>query len=200
MKTLTRMLLCLGVVLLGTVSVASAEVVHSSLWADMDTAANVITGSSQPFYEYPQGTDPSWWNAWFFNSPQIEGWKWIAYYMELRNTSGNQEVEVAINWSGPGWTDPGRPPTDPAEDPFIVRETIFLGALEPGLNILESVDPIIIPDYNPIWVSYDVRAFEGSTGELQMDVWIDHEHVPEPATMTLLAFGSLAVLRRRRKQ
>ena len=194
------MLLCSAVLLLGTVSVASAEVVHNAFWADMDTATNTIVNSSVPFYEYPQPDGPTWSNAWFFNSPTLPGSKWIEYWMMLGgNPSG--DIEVAINWSGPNWTDPTRPPTDPAEDGFIVRETIIgPGPLPGGQNEWDNFgNPIWIPDYNPIWVSFDVRAFEGASGELQMDIELWHEHIPEPATMTLLALGGLGLIRRRRR-
>ena len=192
-------------------SVASAQVVHSTFFADMDIENNVITAASEPVYEYPQDDGPTWSNLWFFNSPEIKGDKWIEYAFELNNTNqSTNEVEVAINWSNDQWLDPNNPPT---VDRFVVRETVWLGPLEPGINTLTNVgdrDPIWVgrsvapdPSYNPIWVSFDIRAFPGGEpGDegLQIDGVIWHEHVPEPATMSLLALGGLAVLRRRRKR
>jgi len=204
-KTISLGVVC---VLLGTVSIASAEVVHSTFWADMDIENNIITNSSEPIYEYPQPTGPTWSNLWFFNSPEIRGDKWIEYAFEINNTNGSQnDIEIAINWSNDQWLDTVNPPID---DIFVVRETIWLGPLDPGGNLLTNVgDPIWVgqsvapdPSYNPIWVSFDIRAFPGGNPGpegLQMDGEIWHEHVPEPATMSVLAIGGLALLRRRRR-
>ena len=60
---------------------------------------------------------------------------------------------------------------------------------------------IIIPDYNPEWVSIDVRWDGAIGGGSSVDIsgTICHECIPEPAAFLLLAIGSLAVLKRKRK-
>jgi len=193
--------------------VASAEVMYSFFWADMDASTNTIDGSGYidgdeiyqgEFFEYPQPDGPTWSNAWMFNGGPIEGWKWIEYMIELGPTAPDIiTAEVAINWSNENWLDADRPPTDPAEDGFIVRETIFNGVVQPGFLIENRGNPIIIPDYNPLWVSYDIRVLDYAGTEnndpfMGGDIQIWHEHVPEPATMALLALGGLMIRRRKR--
>ena len=74
----------------------------------------------------------------------------------------------------------------------------------------------MIPDYNPEWVSIDVRVyaweeiempgplpedppmFEWVPMQVNIDGDIWHECVPEPATLALMLFGGLALLRCRR--
>ena len=156
------------------------------------------------FFEYPQGVEPTWSNAWFFNGGPIVGSKWIEYYIELGpNEADVITAEIAINWSNENWLDAARPPTDPSEDPFIVRQTVHNGPVNPGFQIDNIGNPIEILDYNPLWVSYDVRVLEynGTNGNPFMggDINLWHEHVPEPGTMSLLALGGLAMLRRRKR-
>jgi hypothetical protein len=203
---------------------ASAEVVHNWFWADMDASTNTIIGSGyidgEPmyqdttFFEYPQDQEPTWSNAWSFNGGPIEGSKWIEYSIQLSPNEPDMNgptmiepgmivVEVAINWSGPNWLDTTRPPTDPAEDPFIVREIVYEGPVDFGFEINNRGNPILIPDYNPIWVSYDVRVLDYAAGTdpfLGGDIQLWHEHVPEPATMSLPCIGGLAMLRRKRQK
>ena len=116
-------------------------------------------------------------------------------------------VEIAINWSNENWVDATAPPTYDSvsvanPDDFIVRETVHIGPVDIGFQIDNIGQPIRIPDYNPLWVSYDVRILDYSGTEPFMggNIHLWHEHVPEPATMSLLALGGLAVLRRRRKR
>ena len=121
----------------------------------------------------------------------------------------NPTVEVAINWSGPNWTDPGSPPLPDSSaniDESIVRESIFTGIVgDQPVDLSNLGDPIFIPDYNPIWVSIDVRTINpGDPGvspivQLTGELW--HEHIPEPATavMGLLCLCTAAVIRLRRR-
>ena len=193
--------------------VASAGVVYNFFWADTDCVNNTISAfghiDGEEMYEggfYQSSDDPAWNTAWFFNSADIVGSKWIEYQVELGPKDDDIiTAEIAINWSNQDWLDPDRPPTDLAEESFIERETIFSGLVQPGFIIDNFDNPILIPDYNPLWVSYDIRILdytgpvEGDQWEMGGDIQLWHEHViPEPATMSLLALGGLALIRRRR--
>jgi hypothetical protein len=59
---------------------------------------------------------------------------------------------------------------------------------------------VTISDYNPEWVSIDVLTSGGLPNIEAVSVFgsITHECVPEPATLSLLALGGLALIRRRR--
>jgi hypothetical protein len=190
--------LCFALAALAAASVASAQVVHDDFFGDVDTSDNTVTGGGTGFnngewFEYPQPTGPTWWNQWFFNNERIEGSKRIEYDIQLTQLEPfplDPTIEVVINWSGRNWTDPGTPPIPDASanpDEFIVRESIFTGVVgEEPLALSNLGDPIIIPDFNPIWVSIDVRTIDpGDPGgspivQLTGEIW--HEHIPEPST------------------
>jgi hypothetical protein len=156
---------------------------------------------------YPEADphQPPWYNQWFYNDPlDPERWKEIWYDIRLEPlnpTDGGDIVEVAINWSNdlfPNGT--GQPPM-PNEEQFIERRRIFLGDVDEHILIENSL-PEIIEEYNPEWVSIDIRYVDwGPNSEgISFEGDICHECVPEPATMSLLALGGLAVLRRRRRR
>jgi hypothetical protein len=182
---------------------ASAEVIRDFAQAEIDTVTNDVNGVSSGYnsgmwYEYPQPSpEPAWWSPWFFNGPDINGWKWIEYYVEVHQLFGYHEIptiEVAINWSGPNWLDPSTPPIPGVvanPEDYIVRQTIFEGPVVEQNQYVSNVgDPLIIPDYNPLWVSIDLRTLEPGTPivtpvvGILADIW--HEHVPEPSSLALL--------------
>ena len=153
------------------------------------------------WYEYP---NTQWWNEWFYDDPpDPDRWKEISLMFTINplDPSQGSYAEVTYNWStlaypesGPGGAPP-LPPLDPLEEEdWIVRAEPYIYAWDVPVGGEDITDGIIIPDYNPEWISIDIRGynFEIIGGTL----W--HECVPEPATLSLLALGGFALLRRRK--
>lgn len=159
-----------------------------------------------------------WWNQWFYNDPPDETrWKEISYDISVDSFpiygfgSLDITVDIALNWSTVDFpqTGPGGPPPMPEQEQFIERHVIYSGSELTG----PIVGDYVIPDYNPEWVSIDVRVYAweyfsasivtlsgGGFGApepvdvvISGDIW--HECVPEPATIGLLIMGGLVFLR-----
>jgi hypothetical protein len=198
-----------AVLVLGSAAArASAEPIDSffDIWI---TGDNIVTNSTGNGYVGPGGEniwryDTGWWNQWFFNDPQVlDRWKKIVYTIGINAPEPIQGdgLEVVINWTTPDWTNPVTPPIGPLDDEFIVRTAYIWQEPLPFVPLIFE-GQIIIPDYNPVWVSIDVRATPLAGGMDQFHVYgdIHHECLPEPATLSLLALGGLgALLRRKRK-
>jgi hypothetical protein len=115
------------------------------------------------WYYYPES---EWWNIWFYDHPfTYERSKEIVYTFYVMKVEPEMDsyVEFAVNWSNDIWSLEGNPPgerrpplpTDPEADMFIEREIIFAGQNYEGMQELKYV----IRDYNPEWVSVDVRGY-----------------------------------------
>jgi hypothetical protein len=106
-------------------------------------------------------------------------------------------VELAVNYSNQNWTYPVQPPL-PDLNEFIFRETIFIGP--PGGVISNIGNPYLIPDFNPIWISIDIRFFGPVEGSVFAagEIWHEHIPIPEPAATTLCLIGLAAMAIRRR--
>ncbi len=199
--------LVVAAAVLGWAAVVSADSIDSvfDIWMRGDNSITSSTGNGYgngSIFRYESG----WWNQWFFNDAQVwNRWKTIDYAitMEVIPPEYGDYLEVAINWTTPAWTDPVTPPIGPADDPFIVRNTIFAGtATELDPVPITLTGDITIPNYNPVWVSIDVRVSPIAMGTDELHVYgtITHECLPEPATLSLLALGSLGALARRRRR
>jgi len=157
-------------------------------------------------YDQPP-VDPQnpWYNQWFYNDPlDPERRKDIFYKITLDPADGadfGDTVEVALNWSDQGYSDPAAPPMSDQEE-FIGRFSLGEFVIPTGGMDITNTDgePFTLP-FNPEWVSIDIRMIDQVSMEgvsFIGDIW--HECNPEPATMSVLALGSLVLLRRRRRR
>ena len=204
-------LVCLFVVAAFAVA-ASAEVRHDEFFVNVN-GENIVTDGGGtgwsatgggPAGEWIYYDQTDWWNQWFYNDPPDPNrWTWIHYEMMAAPMSpgGFPLLEVALNWSTVDFpaTGPAGPPPMPFDEPWIERQVVFSDIIFVPTPI---VGDWVIPDFNPEWVSIDVRfadLFE-PMNEVFIEGFIDHECVPEPATMSLLALGGVLALRRRRRR
>jgi hypothetical protein len=173
---------------------------------------------------YYENTD--WWNIWFYDHP-FDPTRMKHLWMNgsvVPWEGGPAWVEVAFNWSTPEWP-PGEPPPIPPLDPveeeqYIQRETIFAGELT-GPVPIEAFFEIL--DYNPEWVSIDVRGynfvFDGELthqclprdpqGEPLDLAFVINGHGEDIPTLNewgmiilgllIVTIGTIAVVRRRKK-
>ena len=144
-----------------------------------------------------------WWNQWFYDDPpDPRRWKEISYEIRITPWSWSgppERVEMAINWSTlefPSTGPDGRPPM-PDQELVIQREVIFSGPVDRMIYFDGSLQ---IREYNPEWVSIDVRTEPISgVNDIVVVAYIMHECVPEPTAVGLLAIAGLALVRRRRR-
>jgi hypothetical protein len=109
------------------------------------------------WYFYPMD---EWWNIWFYDHPlDPERWKEGTIEFDVFKMDPGQPgyFEIAVNWSTDLW-DPGDsiPPLPPVDELlYIGRQTLFASEFYEGHYVFDYV----IPDYNPEWVSVDVRGY-----------------------------------------
>jgi len=195
-----RVLMCLLVVGL-MAAIAFADPTTDTFYGSFTENNEMIDGGGSGYaggeWYYYENTD--WWNQWFYDDPPSwERWKKINYNVNI-TVEQPAVVDVVINWSTMDYPEnPGEPPIPPLdptmEDLYIHRELVWSGEVETTKALC---DEIIIPDYNPEWVSIDIRV-DGGMGA-DVDGTICHECIPEPMTLSLLGFGGFALLRRRRQ-
>ena len=121
-------------------------------------------GNSENGWYFYENED--WWNIWFYDNPFSDERQKIAHinFMVRRQVPipfVNGMLTLAINYSTP-LTPPGQPPLPPLtpedEELFIGRTILVNMPVTSDYGQPVMVDAVI-PDYNPEWVSIDVRGF-----------------------------------------
>jgi len=185
---------------------ASAAPIHDTFWAHIDEDNLLVDGGGSGWNggEWIYYDQTNWWNQWFYDDPPAAGHsKTITYDVEIAVGMTVAEAWVAINWSTADYSNPSQPP-QPDDEQHIVREVVFHNTFPYGDYASGTID---IPNYNPEWVSVDVRVsstdrmFVGFSGDIWHECFADPPPViPEPTTLALLGLGLAAIARRRRRR
>jgi hypothetical protein len=182
---------------------------HFSGWFDYGSAVAVeeppdffnsgYNDGNGPFYQYSSG----WWAEWYYDHP-YDDTRWKRIHVEGLVTGQNPYEDnygsLAVNWTTPDWslkephpTTPPLPPISPVnENKYIQREVILPWM---HLDLLEPIPIdvwVIVPDYNPEWVSIEVKGNPNSS--FFFNGTIAHECVPEPSALALLAAGAIGLI------
>lgn len=142
---------------------ANADTVVNGFTVVMNEFGEVIAGGGDDaygdgWYFYPED---DWWNIWFYDHPfDEERYKTIYIEFDAFPMGPEAYIELAVNWSTDLWFYDfpaiARPPLPgEPEVPYIGRQTLFAAEQFEGHYVVEYV----IPDYNPEWVSIDIRGF-----------------------------------------
>ena len=170
----------------------------------------VGTGSGWNGGEFVYYPESGWYNQWFYNDPPDPmRSKWITYDMivtpGLIGDVGG--VEIAINWSTMAYPEnPGAPPLIDLAGDLIYRHHVYTGEITEPLCLssadLEPNGMILIPDFNPEWVSIDIRILDDlyPVEPITITGCIEHQCVPEPSVLALLALGAIALVFARRSR
>ena len=132
------------------------------------------TGTGWNGGEWIKYDETDWWNQWFYDDPPSrERMKHIDYFFEVVPLLIDEDltdfqitVEVALNWSNMEFPETGDPATNPNARPpmpeeewAIEREIIFAeDDFAPGQAFMVE-GMYDIWDYNPEWVSIDMRVY-----------------------------------------
>ncbi len=202
MRTRTSILLILGVLALCAATARAVGTVDT-FWAQMGADNTLIDGGGTghnggEWYYYP---NTLWWNQWFYDDPfDPTRWKTIDVAYDITATADGANVSICVNWTTPEWAqqginEPPLPPLTPEEEALFVARSTPVVLYLPQQGQTEHIEEHIeILDYNPEWVSVDIWG-----NDFDLGCTIDHECIPEPLTLAMLAFGALALIRRRRK-
>jgi hypothetical protein len=139
--------------------------INNSFGVQIDPNGQFAGGGGSDAYGLGWYTYPSQWiNIWFYDHPYDDKrYKKIHIEFDLAPFVPGMPslIEIAVNWSTDQWSLNGNPPGDrrpplPGEDEdlYIGRATLFTGT-DPSGHWSYDFE---IPDYNPEWVSIDVRG------------------------------------------
>jgi len=121
--------------------------------------------NSGTWYYYPQ---TGWYRQWYYNQPYSadrEGHLNYEVYIKAIDPTKLTYVEVNFNWTTPEWSQLGlnRPPL-PSDAGTSDKETRYMASRRVYLVdgwYIGTVEPIyshIIKEYNPEWISIDIRG------------------------------------------
>ncbi len=150
----------------------------------LDPDGNFISGDGHGYndgawYYYPR---TGWYRQWFYNAPYDPDRKgYLNYEVYVKAVDPNKltYVEINFNWARPEWSQLGysRPPL-PADAATADQEAKYMSSRR--LYVIDNwyigtVEPVfshIIEEYNPEWISIDVRGrnaylFRGAMHECQ---------------------------------
>ncbi|MEN6333297.1 MAG: GEVED domain-containing protein, partial [Phycisphaerales bacterium] len=117
------------------------------------------------WYYYPQS---GWYRQWYYNEPYStdrEGYLKYEVYIKAVDPSKLTYVEINFNWTTPEWSQLGlnRPPL-PSDMTTADKEARYTASRRVYLVdgwYIGTVEPIyshIIEEYNPEWISIDIRG------------------------------------------
>jgi hypothetical protein len=181
-----------------------AETIYNEFYG-LNIGGVIVEGWGQDafgagWYLYPMD---NWWNIWFYDHPlDVRRSKDMILNVSV---AGPGILDLAFNWSTVEWTLEGEPtgelsPPLPGvdEERYIRREIVYSGPIDPGQYAFN----ITVPDYNPEWVSVDVRGFDfeisgviGHTCRAQMNqAFVINNPGIEPQGACCIEGGTLCVI------
>lgn len=147
-----------------------------------DKNGNYLLGDGHGYndgtwYYYP---DTGWYRQWYYNQPYDTDRKGVLRYeVYIKAVDANRPAyaEINFNWAKPEWYQQGlgRPPL-PKDAPTADDEARFMQNRRVYLVdnwFIGTIEPIVtftIQDYNPAWVSIDIR---GRNAYIYRGAWHD---------------------------
>ncbi len=148
---------------------------YNAFHVELDPVGQVVDGWGEFAWDdqwFFYDDDGEWWNIWFFDHPlNYDRWKEVhiagSYVAADPGIPG--DIIIAVNWSTPAWSNVGNPPGEPRRPPmnedlvgltpgtYLERWIVYQG---PVSAIPQDIGNLgyNINDYNPEWVSIDVRG------------------------------------------
>ena len=182
---------------------APASAQHEDFfWVELDAAGEVVwANSGGTGFPYGDPLNPGedglgewfyypftdWWNQWFYDDPyDPERMKKVVIEVWVEPTDTPSFLTVALNYSTGLWSEVGNPelprvpPIGPfadlaEEESFIVREELFSGEI---LGPTPRTFKWVIEDFNPEWVSIDVRGINVRIAQVPEPGYIWHLCMP----------------------
>ena len=204
-----KLFIVLGVCVMFSAGTATGQATQDTFFVTLDGDGEITSGGGSGYnqgewYWYP---NTEWYNQWFYDHPfTYDKYKVIDVAFDITFTDVEGSATVCLNWSLPAWSalQQTRPPL-PSDCPDLPTELQYIGrsdalTLTPvsfagGLGPHHVVAPqFVIDDYNPEWISVDIRG-----GDVVGSGVIEHDCIPEPATLLLLCLGAGGAMLRRRR-